>query len=227
MLARQNRRNCRANPIGPTRKSQTETYCITYRCAWSPIRHLSSRDDFNPHSRTFSIAARVRRTTGFLQVSLSKIRGYIDVRPACTCLAADFRSTLATSQQLAMECGSAVNGSTRNVVFGSLGFFKKLRNQVASAVGTVEKPERFFAEAFPSRLWKSSRRSRRRHPSSISTATAVSTARSAGRFGEPGPAELLENSRPWHRPDWRSSFINDFRGTNFLRGPVLTLPTRS
>ena len=33
-------------------------------------------------------------------------------------------------------------------MLGSLGFFKKLRNQVASAVGTVEKPERFLRRLF-------------------------------------------------------------------------------
>ena len=34
---------------------------IAYRCACSVIRHFSSHHDFNPLSRTFSIAARVRR----------------------------------------------------------------------------------------------------------------------------------------------------------------------
>jgi hypothetical protein len=71
--------HCRPKPIVSTRKSQAETCRITCRCACSLIWHLSSRNDFNPHSHTFSIAARVRRTSGFLQVSLSKIRGYIDV----------------------------------------------------------------------------------------------------------------------------------------------------
>jgi hypothetical protein len=73
--ARQNRGDFRRKLIVSTRKSQTETCCITYRCACSVIRHSSSRNNFNPHSRTFSIAARARRTSGFLQVSLSKIRG--------------------------------------------------------------------------------------------------------------------------------------------------------
>ena len=98
MPARQNLRNCRPKPIAPTRQSQAETCCITHRGASSVIRQPSSRNDFNPNSRTFSIAARIRPTSGFLQVSLSKIRGYIDVGLSCTWLAADFRSTLATSR---------------------------------------------------------------------------------------------------------------------------------
>jgi len=98
--ARQNLRNCRPKPIAPTRQSQAETCCITHRGASSVIRQPSSRNDFNPNSRTFSIAARIRPTSGFLQVSLSKIRGYIDVGLSCTWLAADFRSTLATTRQL-------------------------------------------------------------------------------------------------------------------------------
>src|SRR5262249_37291803 len=42
--------------------------------------------------------------------------------------------------------------------------------------GKCGKAEAFFAEAFPSSSWKSSRRSRQRHPLSISTAAAFSTA---------------------------------------------------
>jgi len=89
--ARQNLGNRKPELIVSTGKSHAETCYITYRDACSPIRHLSSRNNFNPHSRTFSIAARVRRTSGFLQVSLSKIRGYIGVGSACLWLAADFR----------------------------------------------------------------------------------------------------------------------------------------
>jgi len=43
------------------------------------------------------------------------------------------------------------------------------------ACWNCEKAEAFCAEAFSSGLWKSSRRSRRRPPLSISTAAAVST----------------------------------------------------
>ena len=89
--ARQSLCNWRPKPIVPNRKSHTETCCFTDRCACSVIRHSSSRNNFNPHSRTFSIAARIRRTSVFLQVSLSKIRGDIHVYPTCTWLAADFR----------------------------------------------------------------------------------------------------------------------------------------
>jgi len=42
--------------------------------------------------------------------------------------------------------------------------------------GKCGKAEAFFAEAFPSSLWKSTKRSRRRRPLSISTAAAFSTA---------------------------------------------------
>jgi hypothetical protein len=48
--------------------------------------------------------------------------------------------------------------------------------------GKCGKAEAFFAEAFPSSLWKSSRRSCRRLPFSISTAAAFSTAPRARRF---------------------------------------------
>jgi hypothetical protein len=82
--ARQNLGKYKPKLIVSTRKSQAETCRITFRCACSVIQHFSSRNDFNPHSRTFSIAARLRRTSGFLQVSLSKIRGYIDVASTST-----------------------------------------------------------------------------------------------------------------------------------------------
>src|SRR5262245_1067873 len=48
--------------------------------------------------------------------------------------------------------------------------------------GKCGKAEAFFAEAFPSSSWKSSIRSRRRRPLSISTAAAFSTAPRARRF---------------------------------------------
>jgi putative transposase len=48
--------------------------------------------------------------------------------------------------------------------------------------GKCGKAEAFFAEAFPSSSWKSSRRSRRRPPLSISTAAAFSTAPRARRL---------------------------------------------
>src|SRR5579864_6653765 len=48
--------------------------------------------------------------------------------------------------------------------------------------GKCGKAEAFCAEAFPSSLWKSSRRSRRRPPLSISAAAAFSTAPRARRF---------------------------------------------
>src|SRR2546428_8415704 len=48
--------------------------------------------------------------------------------------------------------------------------------------GKCGKAEAFFAEAFPSSLWKSSIKSRRRRPLSISTAAAFSTAPRARRF---------------------------------------------
>jgi hypothetical protein len=48
--------------------------------------------------------------------------------------------------------------------------------------GKCGKAEAFFAEAFPSSLWKSSRRSRRRLPLSISAAAAFSTAPRARRL---------------------------------------------
>src|SRR5712692_5060136 len=48
--------------------------------------------------------------------------------------------------------------------------------------GKCGKAEAFFAEAFPSSSWKSSRRSCRRPPLSISTAAAFSTALRARRF---------------------------------------------
>src|SRR5262249_23382828 len=48
--------------------------------------------------------------------------------------------------------------------------------------GKCGKAEAFFAEAFPSSSWKSSIKSRRRRPLSISTAAAFSTAARARRF---------------------------------------------
>src|SRR4030095_7407190 len=48
--------------------------------------------------------------------------------------------------------------------------------------GKCGKAEAFFAEAFPSSAWKSSRRSCRRPPLSISTAAAFSTALRARRL---------------------------------------------
>src|SRR5436309_7294873 len=48
--------------------------------------------------------------------------------------------------------------------------------------GKCGKAGAFFAKAFPSSLWKSSRECRRRRPCSISTAAAFSTAPRARRF---------------------------------------------
>src|SRR5262249_18819802 len=69
----------RRKPIVLTPTSQAETCRITYRCACSVIRHFSSRNDFNPYLRPFSIPGPGPPQTagGFLQVSLSKIRGNI------------------------------------------------------------------------------------------------------------------------------------------------------
>jgi hypothetical protein len=70
--------------------------------------------------------------------------------------------------------------------------------------GKCGKAEAFFAEAFPSSLWKSSRRSRRRPPLSISSAAAFSTALApADVFGSGGEEtkyseweRFVENSKP-------------------------------
>jgi hypothetical protein len=70
--------------------------------------------------------------------------------------------------------------------------------------GKCGKAGAFFAEAFPSSLWKSSRRSRRRPPLSISSAAAFSTALApADVFGSGGEEtdiseweRFVENSKP-------------------------------
>jgi hypothetical protein len=56
-----------------------------------PLSGTSHRATPSTRIPVLSIAARARRTSGFLQVSLSKIRGCIDVGPTGTWLAADFR----------------------------------------------------------------------------------------------------------------------------------------
>ncbi len=62
--------------------------------------------------------------------------------------------------------------------------------------GKCGKAEAFFAEAFPSSLWKSSRRNRRRHPLSISTAAAFSTAlRARGFFRLAGEEIDIRNGK--------------------------------
>jgi hypothetical protein len=57
------------------------------------LSHLTLlvRNNINPHSRTFSITARVRRASGFLQTSLSKILGNLLFGVHSTWLASDFR----------------------------------------------------------------------------------------------------------------------------------------
>ena len=70
----------------------------------------------------------------------------------------------------------------------SIGLASANRNQMLfidcrrRGCGKCGKAEAFFAEAFPSSLWKSSRRNRRRQPLSISIAAAFSTAFSARRL---------------------------------------------
>jgi hypothetical protein len=62
--------------------------------------------------------------------------------------------------------------------------------------GKCGKAEAFFAEAFPSSLWKSSRRSRRRPPLSISSAAAFSTALApADVFGSGGEETDIRNGK--------------------------------
>ena len=62
--------------------------------------------------------------------------------------------------------------------------------------GKCGKAEAFFAEAFPSSLWKSSGRSRRRPPLSISSAAAFSTALApADVFGSGGEETDIHNGK--------------------------------
>ena len=73
-------------------------------------------------------------------------------------------------------------GSNLNFVFGGLlviAFSKEEGRR--RRCGNGGKAGAVFAKAFPNSLWKSSRRSCRRRPLSISTAGAVSTALSAAR----------------------------------------------
>jgi hypothetical protein len=83
-------------------------------CACSFNRRSSSRNDFNPHS-LLSKAARIRRTSTFLEVSLSKIRGDIQVVATCTWLAADFRSNATTSRPNEFQVGETGEGAVGNL----------------------------------------------------------------------------------------------------------------
>src|SRR5439155_25973142 len=72
------------------------------------------------------------------------------------------------------------NGISLNLVSAFFGFLfpqRFVKDRRRRRCGNCGKAGAFFAEAFPNSLWKSSRRSRRRLPCSISTAAAVSTAR--------------------------------------------------
>src|SRR2546427_580488 len=83
--------------------------------------------------------------------------------------------------------------------------------------GNCGKAGAFFAEAFPNSLWKSSRRSRRRLPCSISTAAAVSTARcrpAQGCVWRGG--NRCRSPMPGIRPGCRSSLIRG-PGEEFFR----------
>src|SRR2546422_43191 len=81
------------------------------------------------------------------------------------------------------RCGLARTthlGISLNLVSAFFGFLFPQRfvmDRRRRRCGNCGKAGAFFAEAFPNSLWKSSRRSRRRLPCSISTAAAVSTAR--------------------------------------------------
>src|SRR6266581_8114320 len=71
-------------------------------------------------------------------------------------------------------------GISLNLVSAFFGFLfpqRFVKDRRRRRCGNCGKAGAFFAEAFPNSLWKSSRRSRRRLPCSISTAAAVSTAR--------------------------------------------------
>jgi len=60
---------------------------------------------------------------------------------------------------------------------GKLAKIASLKLIVVGSVGTVDKSSMFFRSTYPSSLWKSSRKSRRRHPILISSAAPVSTDR--------------------------------------------------
>jgi len=66
---------------GPRRDINVEKRSVVAHHSSSPtifrFRYASSRNNINPHSRTFSIGpASAANASGFLQVSLSKIRGH-------------------------------------------------------------------------------------------------------------------------------------------------------
>ena len=118
-------------------------------------------------------------------------------------------------------------GSRRNVVFAPEGFQILEKETVVDAVVTVEKPESFFAKAFPSSLWKSSRRSCRRPPNpdfhSCGSFHRASRDRFLERRSPEGITESPKTSHAAHRPGTRSSFIGAFRGQKFGGSPDFQL----
>jgi putative transposase len=91
-------------------------------------------------------------------------------------------------------------------------------NRRRRGCGKCGKAEAFFAKAFPSSSWKSSKRSRRRPLLSISTAAAFSTAPRARRFVRLAVKETdIRNGKD--SPKIRDRFQTPAGGTNGSRRP--------
>ena len=107
-------------------------------------------------------------------------------------------------------------GSKRNVVFASLGFFQKVRNEAAvGAVGTVGKPERFLRRLFQAACGNHQEEVAEGHLCRFPQLRQFPQRFSPAVCPLAGSGKWLENSHPLHRPCSRSSFIDDFRGHEF------------
>ena len=145
--------------------------------------------------QTQSALARTRFTSGLRRVDL-------------------FQSRIA-SGWAESACGISLN--LVSAFFGFLFPQRFVMDRRRRRCGNCGKAGAFFAEAFPNSLWKSSRRSRRRLPCSISTAAAVSTARcrpAQGCVWRGG--NRCRSPMPGIRPGCRSSLIGD-PGEDFFR----------